>query len=153
MKPPSKLCTTRYRPLTAGGRCGARVDARAEVGATVGPTTGGRDMAGVLGGSPLARGDSPGTTGERSASGVDAGSDGTTGTCGNGNPAGGGPSSGAGLRPRYAPSATKSRTSITTRPAHATIHGDDAMAAGPRDGPDARRMPDMYLPQRAVRAA
>ncbi|MCX5066163.1 hypothetical protein OOJ91_09760 [Micromonospora lupini] len=150
MKPPSKLCTTRYRPLTAGGRCGDRVDGRAKVGATVGPTTGGRDTAGVLGGNPLARGDSPGAL---SGSGVDDVSDGTTGACGNGNPAGGGPSSDAGLRPRYAPRATKSRTSITTRPAHATIHGDDAMAAGPCDDRGARRMPDMYLPQRAVRAA
>ncbi|MEU7841858.1 hypothetical protein AB0B39_12980 [Micromonospora sp. NPDC049114] len=72
MKPPSKLCITRYRPLTAGGRGDdAPVDGRPEVGAAVGPTAGGRDMAGVLGGGPLARGDSPGRTGARSGSGVD----------------------------------------------------------------------------------
>ncbi|WP_238433702.1 hypothetical protein [Micromonospora tarensis] len=65
---------------------------------------------------------------------------------------GGNAPSGAGLRPRYAPRATMSSTTITTTPAPTTIQGDDAIATGPCDGRGTRRMPDMYLPQRTVRA-
>ena len=96
MKPPSKLCTTRYRPLTAGGCCGgagrgAWVDGRTDVGTTTGRTGGVGDTVGALGGGPLARGDNPGTTG---ADGPDDGgacvtSLGSTGTRGSGNPTGG----------------------------------------------------------------
>ncbi|WP_406078960.1 hypothetical protein [Micromonospora sp. NBC_00858] len=147
MKPPSKLCTTRYRPLIAGGRSGARV---VDLGRADGLTVGARDPAARLGGSPVARGDSPGSNGR--ADDVGAGPVGGTGVCGNGS-VGADASSGAGLRPRYAPRTTKSSTTITTTPAHTTIQGDDVMATGPWDGRGARRMPDMYLPQRAVRAA
>ena len=85
--------------------------------------------------------------------GTDVGTlDATTTADGTGS-AGGRAPSGAGLRPRYAPSATKSRTTITTTPAPTTIQGDDAIATGPCGGRGERRMPDMYLLQRTVRAA
>ncbi|WP_244295274.1 hypothetical protein [Micromonospora orduensis] len=127
------------------------------MGARVGvaPAVGARDTAGPLDGTPLARGDSPGNSAAvDDPVGVGVGSpDGTGGSCGNGNAGGGDPASGAGLRPRYAPKATMSSTTITTTPASTTIQGDEAMATGPLDGRRARRMPDMYLPQQAVRAA
>ncbi|MGQ5264039.1 hypothetical protein ACTWLT_25180 [Micromonospora sp. ZYX-F-536] len=151
MKPPSKLCTTRYRPLIPVGGSGARVGGRDDVG----PAAGVRDPAATLGGSPLARGDSPGSNGGADDLG-DAGVEavGGTGACGSGTADGSADApSGAGLRPRYAPRATKSSTTITTTPAHTTIQGDDVMAIGPRNWRAARRMPDMDLPQRAVRAA
>jgi hypothetical protein len=153
MKPPSKLCTTRYRPLIAGCACIARLGDRVAAGVPVGPTAGSadgeRDPA-ALGGSPLARPDSPGRTGTGDGTGVDA--VGPAAAVGTGS-AGGRAPSGAGLRPRDAPRATTSRTTITTTPAPTTIQGDDAIATGPCDGRGERRMPDMNLPQRTVRAA
>ncbi|GLZ62171.1 hypothetical protein Misp05_57470 [Micromonospora sp. NBRC 107095] len=125
------------------------------VAATVGTADGEPEPAAALGGSPLARPDNPGSTGagDGTADGTDGGTLGSAATDGTGS-AGGCALSGAGLRPRYAPSATKSRTTITTTPAPTTIQGDDAIATGPCGGRGARRrMPDMYLPQRIVRAA
>ncbi|MET7704499.1 hypothetical protein [Micromonospora sp. NPDC005413] len=155
MKPPSKLCTTRYRPLTAGCPCGARLGDRVAVGPGVeptdGPADGDRDPGAVLGGSPLARPDNPGTTG--AGDDTRAGALGAATADGSGNAGGTDAASGAGLGPRYAPRATKSRTTITTTPAPTMIQGDDTIAAGPRDSRGTRRMPDMYLPQRTVRAA
>ncbi|GGO14949.1 hypothetical protein GCM10011576_26440 [Micromonospora parathelypteridis] len=159
MKPPSKLCTTRYRPLIAGRPCGARLGDRVTVGPPVGTTDGlpdgDRDPATALGGSPLARPDRPGSTGAGDDAGADTdvGALGATTADGSGNAGGTGAPSGAGLRPRYAPRATKSRTTITTTPAPTTIQGDDTIAAGPCGSRGARRMPDMNLPQRTVRAA
>ncbi|WP_244236709.1 hypothetical protein [Micromonospora violae] len=120
------------------------------IGPTVGAADGEPDPGAVLGGSPLARPDNPGTTG--AGDGADVGALGAATADGSGN-AGGCAPSGAGLRPRYAPRATKSRTTITTTPAPTTIQGDVAIATGPFGGREARRMPDMYLPQRTVRAA
>ncbi|MEU8332141.1 hypothetical protein [Micromonospora sp. NPDC048839] len=156
MKPPSKLCTTPYRPLIADCPCGARLGDRVTTGPlpvapTDGTTDGDRDPADALGGKPLARPDNPGRTG----GGDDAG----PGALGNPTPVGSGTTggtgapSGAGLRPRYAPRAKKSRTTITRTPTPTTIQGDDTIAARPRDSRGARRIPDMYLPQRTVRAA
>ncbi|GAB4104304.1 hypothetical protein GCM10028790_33230 [Micromonospora taraxaci] len=72
---------------------------------------------------------------------------------GSGNAGGADAPSGAGLRPRYAPRVMTSRTTITTTPAPTTTQGDDTIAAGPGVSRGARRMPDMNLPQRTVRAA
>ncbi|MEU8423967.1 hypothetical protein AB0C15_24160 [Micromonospora sp. NPDC048835] len=152
MKPPSKLCTTRYRPVIAGcpeaARLGDRVAVGLPVGPAVGPTVGDPDA--VLGGNPLARPDSPGITG--TGDGADVGALGADTADGTGS-AGGCAPSGAGLRPRYAPRATMSRTTITTTPAPTTIQGDVAIATGPCGGRGTRRMPDMYLLQWTVRAA
>ncbi|WP_244298571.1 hypothetical protein [Micromonospora cremea] len=151
MKPPSKLCTTRYRPLTTGTLCIGPVAGLLVAGPPVRPAVDGRDPADALGDSPLARGDSPGRNGGADdPGGVGVETVGGTGPCGSDSAGGSADaSSDAGLHPRYAPSAMKSRTTITTTPANTTIQGDDATAAGPRD----RRMPDMNLPQPAVRAA
>ncbi|MDG4782604.1 hypothetical protein O7614_23365 [Micromonospora sp. WMMD961] len=155
MKPPSKLCTTRYRPVTAGCPCGARLGDRdatgPPVGLTGGATDGDREPATALGGNPLARPDNPGNTGAGDATGVDR--LGGASADGNGNAGGADAPSGAGLRPRYVPRTMKSRTTITTTPAPTTTQGDDTIAAGPGDSRRARRMADMNLPQRIVRAA
>jgi hypothetical protein len=152
MKPPSKLCTTRYRPVIAGCTGATRLGDRVAVGFPIGPTVGSADgdPAVALGGSPLARPDIPGSTG--AGDGTEVGTLGATTADGTGS-AGGCAPSGAGLRPRYAPRATMSRTTITTTPAPTTIQGDVAIATGPCGGRGTRRMPDMYLLQRTVRAA
>ncbi|MEU8256403.1 hypothetical protein AB0C06_19315 [Micromonospora inaquosa] len=108
----------------------------------------------MLDGSTLARPDNPGKTAaeDGATDGTDVGTLGAATADGTGS-AGGCAPSGAGLRPRYAPNATKSRTTITTTPAPTTIQGDVAIATGPCGGRGTRRMPDMYLPQRTVRAA
>ncbi|MGC5289477.1 hypothetical protein [Micromonospora sp. DT231] len=116
------------------------------------PTDGDRDPDGVLGGNPLARPDNPGRTGGGDDDAGPGALDAPT-PVGSGTTGGTGAPSGAGLRPRYAPRAMKSRTTITRTPAPTTIQGDDTIAAGPCDSRGARRMPDMYLPQRTVRAA
>ncbi|MEV4499606.1 hypothetical protein AB0J84_28400 [Micromonospora arborensis] len=153
MKPPSKLCTTRYRPLIAGRPCGARLGDRVTVGPTDGLPDGDRDPATALGGSPLARPDNPGSTGAGDDADTDVGALGAATADGSGNAGGTGAPSGAGLRPRYAPKATKSRTTITTTPAPTTIQGDETIATGPCGSRGPRRMPNMNLPQRTVRAA
>ncbi|MGW4297575.1 hypothetical protein ACWEH1_31735 [Micromonospora chersina] len=149
MKPPSKLLTTPYRPVTggAGGAGAGGPPGRAVPVPADGLGVGRAD-------STVDRGESPGTTGPAAdvggrvawagaveAAGVVAGNSGSD-IVG----AGGGASANV-RRPRTEPSATTSRTTMTITPMETMIQGEEAMAA-PGDG-RTRRVPDMPLPCRS----
>ena len=118
MKPPSNALATLYRPVTADG--GADGDGGGSTGRAT-PRGLGVDAAGVgRAGSTVDRGDRPGTTGavaDTDDGPVAPAAVGVGGTCGSDITGSAGPAAGNVLRPRTEPSATTSRTTITTTPA------------------------------------
>ncbi|WP_167666911.1 hypothetical protein [Micromonospora narathiwatensis] len=147
MKPPWKLFTTRYRPVTGDAAGGAISGAGGEdeEGADRLPSVAPVDGLGVgrLGSTAVDLGNGLGGTGVAAELGADD-VVAAAGSSGNDIAGSGGAPSAYVRRSRAEPSATTSSTTMTTTPMETTIHGEEATAA-PSDG-RARRMPNMTLP-------
>ncbi|MEU2615617.1 hypothetical protein ABZ570_29185 [Micromonospora sp. NPDC007271] len=151
MKPPRKLLTTPYRPVTGGGGgdaisgAGGGVDVAAGGRLPAVPLAGGLDVGPAAGAAGLGdRRDAAGAAAE--LDGADAAVVDSSGSDIAG--AGGVPSAYV-LRPRTEPNATTISTTMTITPIETTIQGEEVMAA-PGDR-RARRVPDMASPVDSAR--